>query len=676
MKEDKNWQTSSWFAVVLVSLIVGQILLARAAAGTTFENPPWAAVAVIVIGAIILWIVRSYVPQKEARPYNQQNGQSSGYEESSPQFSDLYLKRLSWRSVFVLIAVLLTLFVLWRIPGMGPHDDYVLVAAAWFAAILFYLLAFAEPFEDQNWGTWLRNRSWKLIIGVVGIIAMAFVLRIWRLGSIPYTLSGDEASQGLEAVRVLMRDIRNPFSTGWLGVPTMSFFFNSLSLKFLGRTIFALRLPWVFVGTLTILVTFLLVRRLMGTGLALVTAVLLATYHYHIHYSRLGSNQIADPLFLALALFFMVRALDHKRCLDWALAEMVCGFAFYVYAGARLTPVVLVAVLAYWFLLNPRNFWRDHKWGLLVGFVAFLIVAAPMIQYAIRFPVEFNARLYQVGIIQSGWLEREVVILDQPAWKILFDQFRRAALAFNYYPDRTVWYGLPAPLLDPFFGGIFLLGLVYSTLQLFNRRVGPRIAPMVAWWWGGMILGGIMTESPPSSQRLITLAVPACFFIAYALWELVQLAGQSIKSAPARALIVLGVLFFALISLNSYFIQYTPQQLYGGRNAEMATAIAPRLNELKAEHRIYFVGAPWMYWGFATLPYLVPDADAGDILDPLTEPLPENLFVQDKGALFIVIPPRMEELDILARAFPNGVREDVSSPIDGRHMVTLFRIDP
>ena len=651
-------------------------MLAQAANDYPLDNPPWTAVAVIAIGAVALWIGQSIRSQNES-------GEKAGSWESRNYTRDstiavtiLPLERRGWRLAAFLLAVALTIAVLWRMPHMLPQDSYGFVALAWGAAIMLYLAAVAEPVEFGQWKTWIHARSWRPVLVVANIVLFAFLVRLWRVGTIPFTLSGDEASQGLEALRVLQGEIRNPFSTGWLGVPTMSFFYNSISLNLFGRSIFALRLSWVVVGAMTVLTTFLLVRRLFGVYLALVSAALLAAYHYHIHYSRLGSNQIADPLFLSLALFFLIRALDGKKWLDWALAGTICGLAFYVYAGARLTPIILTAVLFYWFLLNPRRFWPEHKWGLVVGLVAFFIVAAPMLQYAYRFPGEFNARLNQVGIFQSGWLEREMDLLGQPLWAVLYDQFRRAALAFHYYPDRTVWYGLKEPLLDPIFGAIFLLGLIYGTLQLFNRRVGPRVAPMVAWWWGGMILGGLLTESPPSSQRLITLAVPVSFFIAYAMWELVGLAGQRFKSLPAGAVITIGVLLFASVSFSTYFVDYTPQQFYGGRNAEMATEIAPRLNELKDENRFYFIGAPWMYWGFATLPYLVPGAEARDILEPLTEPIPENLVAQDKGALFIVIPPRIDELELLVRRFPQGVREEVYSSSDGRHMVTLFKVPP
>jgi hypothetical protein len=282
----------------------------------------------------------------------------------------------------------------------------------------------------------------------------------------------------------------------------------------------------------------------------------------------------------------------------------------------------------------------------------------------------------EVGIIQSGWLSAEVQATGQSLVAILSDQFKRAALAFNYYPDRTVWYGLGEPLLDPFFGGLFMLGLLYATFQLLRPQVGARIAPMVAWWWGGMLLGGMLTESPPSSQRLITLAVPVCFFIAYAVWEILQLAAGAFGNVPKKVILTFAVLLFAFISLTTYFVDFSPQRLAGGRNAELATQIAPRLNELKADHRFFFVGPPWMYWGFATLPYLVPGASAQDITDHLTEPPPAHLVSEEEGAVFIIIPPRFSEVEYLQAAYPQGQSEEVFSPVDNRPMVTLYRVPP
>jgi hypothetical protein len=350
------------------------------------------------------------------------------------------------------------------------------------------------------------------------------------------------------------------------------------------------------------------------------------------------------------------------------------GLAFYFYAGARLTVVVLLVAIGYEFIRQPRQFWQQHSTGLLLLLGGFLLVAGPIIQYAIRYPNDFNARLNAVGIIQSGWLEREVDIRQESAASILFDQFRRAALAFNYYPDRTVWYGLRQPLLSPFFGTLFLLGLILSMLRLWGRTADHRSAPMVAWWWGGMLLGGMLTESPPSSQRLITLAIPVCFFIALALWELVQLAGKAVQGVPINLFLAIGVLGFALESLTIYFVDHVPQRIYGGHHAELATEIAPQLLELSPDHRIYFVGPPWMYWGFATLPYLVPQAEAVDIVNSFADPLTWDSVKLDKAAVFVFLPERIDELDLVQRSLPDGELFNYFSPVDNRLLVSLYTV--
>lgn len=673
MRQIKKQQDLVWLLITLFSLLIGQWILSRAIQKPGGDYLPWLAAIVIGLGAAALWIGRSHQPSVTPKETVIIGNAITTNSRFFFTFVGMTLKEQKLRASALFMAVVLTLFLLWRIPHLKPQDNHTGIFLIWIMAILLFLTTVAKPSEAYHLRVWLRQRGW-LLLTIGCIVLLAFLLRVWRVGTLPFTLGGDEASQGLEALRVINGELRNPFTTGWLGVPTMSFFYSSLSIRFLGSTIFALRLPWAIVGTITVLTTFLLVRQLLGTRMALITAVIVATYHFHIHYSRLGSNQVADPLFLSLALYFLYRALDRRSNLDWALMGTVSGLAFYVYVGARLTPVVIVTILAYIFLLNPRRFWLDNYQGILVGVAAFLIVAAPMLQYAVRFPDDFNARINEVGIIQSGWLAQEVKITEEPTWRILLDQFRRASLAFHYYSDRTVWYGLREPLLDPIFGSLLLLGLFYGILQMFDRKIGPRIAPMMVWWWGGMLLGGMLTESPPSSQRLITLAVPVSFFIAYAMWELVRLARQTLRWRLTDPLLVIGTLMFVYISLTTYFMVYTPQRIYGGQNAEMATEIAPILNRWKQDHRLYFVGAPSMYWEFATLPYLVPDADAEDILLPMTNPESSILLPQDKGAVFIVIPQRMTELDLLMEAFQGGERLEIFSPVNGRQLVTLYKV--
>lgn len=587
-----------------------------------------------------------------------------------------------WRLAAMGGAVLLTSVLLYLLQRDPPLPSYNWTLLLWFGTMGLYVYAVAPAglhlptLRRANLRGWLAA-DWPLKLAVALIVLLGFVLRVWDLGNIPPTVGGDEGSQGLEAIQVLEGDIGNPFSTGWLGVPTLSFYFNALTIGPLGNTILALRLPWALVGTLTVLVVFLLVRRLCGLTMGLVTAALFATYHYHIHFSRLGSNQVADTLFVALALWFLYRGYDERRPLDWALCGVVIGASQYFYAGARFTAVLVAAVIVLFVIRDGMPFIRQRWPEVLALAGAALIVGAPMIQYALNYPDDYNARINQVGIVQSGWLAREQELRNQGPLPILFDQAQRAFLAFNFYSDRNVWYGSHEPLMDFTAAALFLLGAIYSLLHIGDRR----IFPMLAWWGGATIMGGALTESPPSSQRLITLAAPAIFFVALVLVRVGQLVLQSpglrrLQWLP-RAYLAVAVLALSAISVHWYFAEFTPMYLYGSYNGVVATSIGHYArDELGPDWRMYFFGPPRMYIGFGTIPYLAPDVEGEDVPEPLTAPPDNKLVKPDKNAVFIFLPERRQELELVRQAFPHGQLEQVSSPVPdaSEPLYILYRV--
>lgn len=652
----------------LIFFLVGALGLVGLAQQTFLDRLEfsWTALALAII-AVLIFTLTALAANSEYKtpPFLRSMFESVG--------------RGSWRQVMLIGSVGLTGILLYLLQLEPALPSYNWTFFLWIGATALYVAAIAPPRKssDQRWNirNWWQQHN-QTIIAVGAILVVAVGLRLFQLGNIPPTLGGDEAEQGLEAIDVLNGEITNPFSTGWLGVPTMSFYFNALTIGLLGNTIFALRLPWVFVGAATVLSTFLLVKRLRGETLALLTAALLATYHYHIHYSRLGSNQIADALFVSLALLFFYRGYDTRQPVDWALSGIIVGFAQYFYAGGRFTAVIIMALLAYFTLRDRQHFWREHYRGVVVLLGAMLIVSGPMIQYAFRFPDDYNARLSMVGIFQSGWLATEQEVLGHSAWEILVVQFQRAALAFTAYPDKTFWYGSPKPLFHFADGALFLLGLGFASLSFFNRR----LIPMVFWWWGGMMMGGFLTENPPSTQRLVTMSVPAVFFAALALEQIGLIVRRSWNCPAIHRLIApaLGgvVLILSLLSIRWYFVEYTPQRIYGGINSVVATSIAEYArDDLDASWHMYFFGPPRMYIGFGTIPYLAPDVAGEDIVEPITESLNSSTLQTNKNAAFIFLPERMDELERVRETFPNGELQSIPSPINNSDVLyTIYRV--
>jgi 4-amino-4-deoxy-L-arabinose transferase-like glycosyltransferase len=435
----------------------------------------------------------------------------------------------------------------------------------------------------------------------------------------------------------------------------------SWSLWLVGNGMVGLRLPAALVGTATVPILYLFARDLWGRRTALLAALFLATYDYHIHYSRLAANNVWDPLFVVLTLWALDRGLAKEQgsYRSFLAAGLAMGLGAYFYTGARLLPVLAATYAAFvWFQRRKELRRPALHLGLLV--LAFLIVAGPMLGYALAHPNEWNARLNQVGILQSGWLEREPELTGKSTATILAEQFLRAAGAFHVYPDRTVWYGADRPLLGFLAGAFAVLGMTWAVAHWRDRRYFL----VLIWFWSVIISGGMLTESPPSSQRLV-IAIPAvALLVAFGLSESVRLLCRLLDIGRRWENLVLGLLIalLAVSSIHFYFVEFTPSGRYGSENGETATMVGHYLRDQDRGTRVYWFGAPRIYWGFGTMGFLAPQVLGRDVVEPLSTP-PDfadeaAAAAAGRGVVFVLLPERVEELFWIQQAFPDGQVEE------------------
>ena len=510
------------------------------------------------------------------------------------------------------------------------------------------------PNAWRRWRDGLRHlpRRTRIEAGiVVALTLLAASLRFAALGSVPYTVGGDEAWHGLLARQVLHGELRNPFVMGYMSMPTAFYWPLSWALRLAGDSVVGLRIPAALVGSLTVPFLYLFARSLWGRRTALLAALFLAAWDYPIHYSRLGANNIWDPLFVLLALWALDRGLTARR---WAGAYflavgLVMGLGMLFYTGTRLLPVLIVLYVGFVRLRRRR---RMERLGLHLALllVAFLIAAGPMLSYALAHPNEWNARINQVGILQSGWLRQKMELSGESVPFILAEQFLRAAGAFHVFPDRTVWYGADRPLLG-FGAGLFaLLGMAWAAIRWHDRRYFL----VLIWFWSVIIIGGMLTESPPSSQRLVIATPAVALLVAFGLVQTVRLAGRLTPGGRGweRGALALLILLLAVGNVRYYFAEYTPARRYGGANGETATMIGRYLQGLTAGERVYLLGAPRLYWNFGTMRFLAPQVQGQDVAEPLQGP--PDFVDRGRGVVFIVLPHRRDELTWVQQALPGG----------------------
>ena len=157
-----------------------------------------------------------------------------------------------------------------------PQDSYWPIFWCWLFSIVLVLLAALPPWAELRGavGGYFRSLLTWEALAVAGVVILALALRVWRIDSIPWTLGGDEGSQGLWARDVIAGRLPNMFGLGWLSVPNMSFYWQAAWFRLFGDDVMGLRLPWAVIGAGTVVGVYLLVRRLFDRWLALLTAAL------------------------------------------------------------------------------------------------------------------------------------------------------------------------------------------------------------------------------------------------------------------------------------------------------------------------------------------------------------------------------------------------------------------
>lgn len=553
--------------------------------------------------------------------------------------------------------------------------------AAWALGTVSFVSAFlpAYPGIAELWRRGLTEgglRRWVgrhrgALAGLVLLFVAALLVRAYDLEHIPANLGGDEGAEGAEALELVRAPLGNPFSTGWLSVPTMSFLASGVSMRVFGASVGGLRTLSAVVGTATVLTTFLLAQELWSRRVAWVSASLLAFGHYHVHFSRLGSNQVGDALFASLALWLLVRALRTKRHITFAAAGAVAGLGWYAYFGARLVGVVIACYVGLQAALG-RRFLDRYGRQLAILVAAALVVMAPLLLHYAAHPEELASRPRQVSVFASGWLAREREITGRSTLSLLLQQFWKSISAFNYTLDSTFWYRASIPLLDAVSGLLFVVGLIWVTGQ-YQR---PASQLLLIWFWLALLLGWMMTENPPSSQRMVIAAPALALFAGLGLdWV-----GRRVESlfdvscVFCQGLLAIVVAASAAINLRYYFLTYTPTRVYGNPTAEMTTVLARHLNRQGEEPMVFLHGAPHVYWGHGTLRFMAREIAGQDVAPPEEGQLAE--VDASRGARFVFHPERLEEMSDVQERYPGGEETTVHSGADGRLLYAMYEVGP
>lgn len=265
------------------------------------------------------------------------------------------------------------------------------------------------------------------------ILLVAAGLRVYKLGSLPPAIFRDEAEKALNGWSLLQHgtDLAGrpwPLFIEVFGVTT-SAIYQYATIPFLavgGLNEWTTRLPAATVGTLTVLFTWLLARRVWGWQAAAWAAGLLAISPWAVPLSRWAQQGVFLPLLFTVAVWAMaksellitnykLRINDEKnrvaggegtasgavsgRRAGWImLTGAALALAMYAYDPARLSaPLLALAAAVIWWRVWLRN-WRV----VLLAFVTFVVFASPVIWLLSNEGEAAQARFRFLSVFQPG----------------------------------------------------------------------------------------------------------------------------------------------------------------------------------------------------------------------------------------------------------------------------------
>lgn len=149
-------------------------------------------------------------------------------------------------------------------------------------------------------------------------------------------------------------------------------FFVFLSFLLFGINAYSSLIVSVFFGALTILLVYLIARRIYNENTALLAALILAVSSMHIMYSRCGLPQSASIFFLFLGFYFYVVFLGNKKYVYSVLCALSIGFAFTVHYNLLLClPLFLFFEILRIFFVDKKE---NKKYVKLAAFTAALVL--------------------------------------------------------------------------------------------------------------------------------------------------------------------------------------------------------------------------------------------------------------------------------------------------------------
>jgi 4-amino-4-deoxy-L-arabinose transferase-like glycosyltransferase len=437
-----------------------------------------------------------------------------------------------------------------------------------------------------------------------------------------------------------------------------------------GLTHISLKIGTILAGLLTLPFIYLTGKEIANWRAGLLAAFFAGIAYWPNVIARVGLRFPLYPLFVAPALYFLIRGLRRGTRNDFILSGIALGIGLHGYTPIRILPfAILVAVALFW--LHTRSGPRRSQavWGLIIVGVVALVCFLPLLRFAQENPSLFNYRAFS-----------RVTNLDQPlpgpAWLIFLENLWRALTMFAW-DNGEIWViSLPhRPALDLVSSALFHLGVVLLVLRWQKKRQWLDLFLLVSI--PILMLPSILSLAFPAENPALNRAsgaiVPVFLIVGLAADSLINSLGNLGNATTRRWWISAAwgglLLVSAGINYDLVFNQY--YQLYAQSSwntSEMGKVVENFASTIGSPETTWVMAYP--HWVDTRLVGIQAGQDVRDMamsIDRL-----ETTRQDPRPKLFVVNPLDVDGLDALQHIYAQGWVQEYQSAYENKNFLLYF----
>ena len=382
---------------------------------------------------------------------------------------------------------------------------------------------------------------WTDVLVVVTILCLAFAVRWWQLGG-AVRLFVDEVHFSNPVMHFYADseiELLHPFSSV-AAFPYIYPYMQYYAVLNFGRTLEGLRVVSVLFGVLNVGVIYLLAKEMFNKPIAILAMLFLAIFPPHIQFSRIGLNNIADPVFGTLAMYFLLRGIKPNRDmrLNFAWAGLMLGLTQYFYEGGRLlypalafiwlgymglSSYVLISLRAVSAYISDKESSKAralkrikhanlkyHTQSMMALLGVFMLISLPIYYTLVGLNKPVISRMETAGVserVTDNFTDVASVVIH------ITNRFTEAFLIHVAIPDDSLYYAGETALILSFVVPLFLLGLYYIFWRL-DRPASSIILIWILLTW----LGNTMMQQSRISARYVVEFPALALIVAIGLY--------------------------------------------------------------------------------------------------------------------------------------------------------------